>query len=307
LGKENINLKRTLRRYEFLLEDFEDVLEVSKEANSGLSSEINRNKPKEVDNSQYQKNHPEAEEEKENKPDDVSLKKLYRKIVRECHPDKTSGDLSLEEKAELKKLYNPEEANDKIYEIEEKTKQLENKINNMTNSIAWKWFHSDEKKRKQIVEDYVKKLFKVKGKKKQTMILGVGHPNTGTEYTSELLNLWGLEVGHEKLKKNGIVNWSLSTGGKSLSEDLHFGDYKWDHIVYCVRNPKDSIPSIVYTMNKESGDFIKNNINLIGRNKIDKTIDSLHKWNQLIMKLNPSVIYRIEDEEEKLFNYLKII
>jgi hypothetical protein len=58
-------------------------------------------------------------------------------------------------------------------------------------------------------------------------------------------------------------------------------------------------------MNKESGDFIKNNINLIGRNKIDKTIDSLHKWNQLIMKLNPSVIYRIEDEEEKLFNYLK--
>ena len=40
-------------------------------------------------------------------------------------------------------------------------------------------------------------------------ILGLGHTRTGTGYTSKVLSDWGLDVGHEVMRKHGIVSWLL--------------------------------------------------------------------------------------------------
>ena len=36
-------------------------------------------------------------------------------------------------------------------------------------------------------------------------ILGLGHPRTGTGYTSALCRLWGLSIGHERLENDGRI------------------------------------------------------------------------------------------------------
>jgi len=148
----------------------------------------------------------------------------------------------------------------------------------------------------------------MKMKNENILILGVGHPRTGTGYTAKLLNQWGLVVGHENFKKNGTVDWSLSAGKNSLWQYLSFEDCNWDHIIYPTRNPKESVPSILYTenLNKSSLDFRKNNASLTEKNPLSIAIDSLYKWDDMIEKLiNPSFTYRIEDQGEKLFEYLK--
>jgi len=183
---ENTEFKRILRKYEFLLEDFQDVLQISKEANSGMSSQINKNKPKEINESDFQKEDTDIKEEI-GKQNDEDLKKLYRKIVRECHPDKLSYEIDPEKKIKLKDMYNkaviakeeqnwalmvmiavkldidlPKEAEYKMQKIKEETEELEKKINNITKSVPWKWFHSDEKTKEEIVNNYIERLFKRK-------------------------------------------------------------------------------------------------------------------------------------------------
>mgnify|MGYP001101801554 FL=1 len=135
---------------------------------------------------------------------------------------------------------------------------------------------------------------------------GLGHPRTGTGYTAKLLQSWGLDVGHEKMGKDGTVDWSL-VAGKSLWQDVDLKAFNWQHIIYCIRDPKESIASIVYTENTGglSEEFrdkhgVKNNTN-----PIISAINSLYKWDGLISKIGPNVIFRIEDEGEDLFKYLE--
>jgi hypothetical protein len=107
--------------------------------------------------------------------------------------------------------------------------------------------------------------------------------------------------------EHGTIDWSLAAGEKSLwSGGGDFREWDWQHIIYCVRDPRESIASIAYTENTEiSFEFRKKFERRIGdKSKIVSAIASILKWDQLITSKNPSIIYRIEDESEKLFNYL---
>lgn len=337
---QKTRLKRLIRKYEFLLEDWAEVEEISIAANGGMSAELHRHMPPEVKPSDFEVE--ETEEEKERKDDDVPLKKLFRKIVVKCHPDKVDQETSELRKLELIDLYEkaveahddnnwalmvvvaikldvdlPEEAEDMVSEIDEEAKKLEEKIKSTTNSMAWKWYYSEEEEKEAIVNNYLAIIKKSKEKSVQTkkeskkeskLILGVGHPRTGTGYTAKLLQSWGLDVGHESMGEHGTVDWSLAPGEKSLWQGVNFKDFEWEHIIYCVRDPRDSIASIAYTENVEpSLGFRKKFSEVIGnKNAIISAIVSIITWDRIITRsLNPSFTYRVEDGSEELFKYLK--
>lgn len=331
-------LQRLIRKYEFLLEDWQDVSEISNAANQEMFREINLNKPEGIFEDDYTKSEPEEEPTVEETESDQVLKKLFRKIVVKCHPDKLSTDLSISERELLSSLYDqaieahdqknwalmvvvaiklgvelPAEAEDQVEQIEEEARALEEKIKNTTSSAAWQFYHADVDAKAEIIKTYIKNLvaikaFKAKKKAKQKLILGLGHPRTGTGYTAKLLQSWSLDVGHEKMGKDGTVDWSLAAG-KSLWQGVNFKDFNWEHIVYCVRDPKEAIPSIVYTedVGEASEKFRKEMGVRGGSNPIVSAINSLYKWDQLITELEPNLIFRIEDEGEELFKYLETV
>ena len=142
-------------------------------------------------------------------------------------------------------------------------------------------------------------------------ILGLGHPRTGTGYTANLLRRWGLDVGHELLFKDGIVAWQLAVDTKDnlpcmhKCMDVYFDSFNWETIIYNLRNPKDSILSIVYTETTTLS-FRNRIANIeLEKNRVSMAIQSILHWDKLILDKNPSVIYRIEHDADKLYDFLK--
>lgn len=141
-------------------------------------------------------------------------------------------------------------------------------------------------------------------------ILGLGHPRTGTGYTCQLLNSWGLDVGHEVLKKDGVIAWQLApTTSFPLpyiyTDDLRYENYQWETIIYNVRNPLDSIYSIVYTEKSTlpfRRYFFKNDDP--NYTDIECAIQSILTWDSIILSKQPHVVFRIENEQHKLFDVL---
>jgi hypothetical protein len=338
--KINTNLKRLIREYEFLLDDIDDVLEIHKTANQELNRAIRMAKDDDIAESEFEKEEEEEDEVEtfEDTPERKVLKKLFRKIVFKCHPDRLPTGTSESEKAKMQDLYEkavlahdrdnwglmvvvaikldiklPKEAEDMVGRISEETEGLKNQITQLTNSFAWQWYHAQDEIQKKMVNDYLNTLKKIKEKnaiekRKEKKILIIGHPRTGTGYTAKLLQSWGLDVQHEKMGKDGTSDWSLASGDKSIWQDVNFKDYEWDIIIYCIRDPKESIASIAYTEDI-------NNISLSHRekwakfkrdnNRLVTAIVSLTSWNSMIMKLEPDFIFKVEDEQQNLFNFLK--
>ena len=165
-------------------------------------------------------------------------------------------------------------------------------------------------------------------------ILGLGHPRTGTGYTSKVLSDWGLDVGHEAMGKQGIVSWLLvKPKGPYLSWHKGFDRRPtYDHLVYNTRDPKTALASIVYTetppcdkdgtswcgtkyyqnydhsnFDYDSTYFRKQFIGLNSDNPVENAIDSICQFHEMILRCRPNVQYRIENEEQKLFNYFKSV
>jgi len=332
----NIQLQRLIRKYEFLLEDWQDVKEIGQSANQEMSREIHANKPDNILESDFTTEEAEEDEEQhEESASDAELKKLFRKVVVKCHPDKLGADVSDVERIRIAELYDqaieahddknwalmiivaiklgvelPAEADDMLEQIQENAIELEQKISKETSSVVWQFYHADEEEKAKILQNYLKNLAMIKELKakkaaKKKLILGLGHPRTGTGYTAKLLQSWGLDVGHEVMGEDGTVDWSLAAG-KSLWQDVDIKDFDWKHIVYCVRDPKEAIPSIVYTENigEASEKFRKEMGVIVSANPIVTAINSITKWDRLISLLEPEIIYRIEDEGQELFEHL---
>lgn len=148
----------------------------------------------------------------------------------------------------------------------------------------------------------------------------IGHPRTGTAYTGELLKSFGLDIGHEKMGKDGIVSWMFNV------YDLHNPFYKnnyaksrffstFDHVILCVRDPYTAIPSII----RENHDAYislkfrqKHILKAFGidifaiHSPIEQAIAVYYYWSKIALeKNNPEIITRIEKDDQKLFNYLE--
>jgi hypothetical protein len=328
--------KRLIREYEFLLEDFNDVAEIHKQANIEMNTELNKHRTQ----SEFDAEHSQPEikvDEIEPKHNDKDLKKLFRKIVFVCHPDKVRAEADSKRKADLATYYEqavtandegnwalmvvvavkleielPEEAEAQVEKIQEDARLLKEKIDAMTQSYVWQWYYAEEAKRKEMVDMYLNMLTRATQttlapvvQKESKLILGLGHPRTGTVYITKLLQSWGLDVGHGIMGEHGTVDWSLITDDKSLSQDIDLKGFDWQHIIYCVRNPKDSIPSIIELAN-DSLEFRSKFAGLkSNESPIVQAIKSICHWDLIIQKIDPNIIFRVEDESLDLFNYLK--
>lgn len=143
------------------------------------------------------------------------------------------------------------------------------------------------------------------------LILGLGHPRTGTGFTSKLLNSWGLNVGHETMGNDGTVAWQLINplGPWPYITEAMIPQYYWNfkHIIYNVRDPKTSIPSIVYTEDNkaESVRYRRQIGTSFGFNKVENAIRSILYYDHHIIKFTkPDFTYRIEDQGKELYEFL---
>jgi len=338
---KKIEFKRMLKKYESSLEDLQYLKEMSFEINSEFNSALDGKKRMDLfENKEVEKLAQKDEKQKENPDRDPLFKKLFRKIVVLCHPDRMDPDLSIKKKAEYIDFYeNANKANDEnnmallitvaikleielddkyfehIEKISKESNKIQKEIENIQGSIAWQWYHSEEDKRDIMLDQYIKHMEKIlfgehKIKKK---ILGIGHPRTGTGYTHKIMQSWGLKVNHEKMGNDGIVAWQLidRKGPWMYISNIKQNDaYKYEYVIYNVRNPKDSIPSIIFTENtkKESVEYRNKllNINIDSfENRIESAIASILAYDILATSIKPDFTFRIEDQSEDLYNILK--
>lgn len=145
-------------------------------------------------------------------------------------------------------------------------------------------------------------------------ILGVGHPRTGSKMLQILLNSWGLSTTHEGHGIDGIVSWQFATNADAplpayrqdeLSQSITPKNYKFETIVYHIRDPFYSIPSIALTetfslkFRSIWGNFE------ITDNPLNDAIKSILSWDKLILEKNPSFVFRIEYDVLNLYDFLK--
>ena len=159
MSTKKLEFKSLIRKYEYLSEELEDILELTDAANSEFNSKLINE-----DSEKYgppEKKEEEEEEENERVEMDKKYKKLFRKIVIKSHPDKQPSGLSEKEKFELKEIYESttaaydegdpvplivnavkldigvEEFEEDIEEIQNACKNLEEYICNLQKTSAW--------------------------------------------------------------------------------------------------------------------------------------------------------------------------
>lgn len=141
-------------------------------------------------------------------------------------------------------------------------------------------------------------------------ILGLGHPRSGTKYLAKFLINLGLDVGHETMRKDGIVSWMFAVN----TYDTPFGDnsspmnYNFNHVIHVIRNPFDAIKSIsnIEDTSISSLNFREAHLNIPNSlNGYNFSTYSYVKWNKLILKKNPDLTVQLENCEKPIFGYLK--
>jgi len=330
-----IEFKRILRQYEYSLEDLKDLKDLESHIKSEFGSalaalerhDLFDQTPKIPEESDVETIIPDTER-------DPAFKKLFRKVVVRCHPDKLSDKLTILQKAEKKDLYEkaikanddynwamliivaiklelelPEEYYEYIENLKSESVKVSEEIETIQGSVAWKWYHTESvEERAQILKLYIAFIEKQKYEnvKESKLILGLGHPRTGTGYTSNLLKTWGLDVGHEKMGADGIIAWQLVSDiePRIFMEDFDSSRYTYKYLIYNVRDPRGSIPSIALTENETIGYRFRSLGLFQSFSHVENAVRSLLEWDKIIRSKNPDFVYRIEDQATELHRFL---
>lgn len=114
-------------------------------------------------------------------------------------------------------------------------------------------------------------------------ILVVGHPRGATGYMSVLLARFGVAVGHEVMKRDGISSWM------HVDERLRKG-VEFDHIIHVVREPWKTIGSAVVKLQPRTVDR-RAELCGLGKNmnRVEFEARSYICWHKEIMTMKPAV------------------
>jgi hypothetical protein len=172
------NFKKILRDYNYLYESLSDVKEISSIAEGEFRQAMIDSGDKEAlqalipNESQQTKLNEIKEEEKEKEPihNDIDFKKLFRKIVIKCHPDKNK-DATEKQLEFLKECYENATLANNVYDwglllrvasqldvdlsdvdekqiqnIKLKNEELQKEIQKYESSMAYQWYTKDDAK-----------------------------------------------------------------------------------------------------------------------------------------------------------------
>jgi hypothetical protein len=183
MAANNLRFSRILRKYDFLIQELEDVSELQGEATREFMRDVAIAKGGGDDKDVEPIVVPDEEETPEKKEElPKEYKKLFRKIVIETHPDKQREGLSNAEKAKLVGIYESTiEAWDKgdqatlisnavkldldvsdfeedFNEIEEACVEIEKEINGIQSTSAWYYMYvlKTEKERELFIKNFLK-------------------------------------------------------------------------------------------------------------------------------------------------------
>lgn len=133
----------------------------------------------------------------------------------------------------------------------------------------------------------------------------LGHPRSGTSYMATLFQIFGLDVLHEAIGKDGISSWGYVTWHlPPYRFDGHSRlDFQFEHIIQVVRNPIKTVASVAFT-EQDSLAWRKQFVNIFTDHPVSQAVESILGWNKLIYAQKPNLVCKLENSAEQLATYL---
>lgn len=132
----------------------------------------------------------------------------------------------------------------------------------------------------------------------------LGHPRCATGYMATAFNAYGLQIGHEKVLRDGTSSWL------AVAADLAppFGDpctygFSFETTVLCLRDPASAIPSIILE-NGIAQSFNFRRMHILRETGVDisdydhpvaRAVASYIHWYEMAGRLKPDLVVRVED------------
>ena len=156
----------------------------------------------------------------------------------------------------------------------------------------------------------------------------IGHPRCGSKFVSYFLTLLGLPTSHENSRSElskehfvGLSSWAFAIEhekGDGINPRYGLNGSKWrcefsfKKTIVHLRNPFDSFSSIMnenneqWSLNIRKKYIFKKTGKVIEGNNLEIAILCYLYWYKILLQRNDIELYfRIEDETQKLYNYLK--
>lgn len=126
-------------------------------------------------------------------------------------------------------------------------------------------------------------------------VLVLAHPRSGTGYTAACFRAAGWDVGHEKLGHDGIASWMWAVN----TPWVPWGDPRNDtprpeHMVHLLREPRATVLSVAFT-EAASEPWRRSHIDIGHGDSIERAIQSIHGWNEIIRDQGPEHTVRLGD------------
>jgi hypothetical protein len=143
-------------------------------------------------------------------------------------------------------------------------------------------------------------------------LLIVGHPRCGSGYVAKVLNHLKVDVGHERMRKDGICSWIETVDDLTPPfprRALPLATFR--AVIGYVRDPREAVPSIMLeNIFARSFDFRRFHIyRAFGidiaarRTPVERAIESYLLWMQLAERRNPRCIWRVEHLGEDILKH----
>ena len=139
-------------------------------------------------------------------------------------------------------------------------------------------------------------VFILTKQKEKRALLITGCARSGTTYIAKALQESDLEIGHERMLKDGVSSWYLAASPKRTKRRVNPEKYRFAHTFHQVRNPLRTISSVYATENRHSWNYILSQIPeiRISDSHLVKCAKYWYYWNLKAEKL-AEWTYRVED------------
>lgn len=140
------------------------------------------------------------------------------------------------------------------------------------------------------------------------MILITGHQRSGTGYMAMLCQAMGLDVGHERVGRDGVSSFMFAVDTPTVcfhSREQNRGrkHYKFDRIIHVVRHPLNVIASTAMTDKNQMDKALRWQSKFVPVNtdegRIRQAIQTYIGWNALVEEQTDDRI-RVEDADIEL-------